>query len=64
MKSVVVIIVSFLIFSMVILMTLSSNSDYEDKYHENEKNSASKSRIIHLNDHPDHLFWFIQVFIM
>lgn len=64
MKSVVVIIVSFLIFSMVLLMTLSSNSDYEDKYHENVKNSASKSKIIQLNDHPNHLFWFIQVFIM
>lgn len=60
MNSVIVIIVSILILSMVIFMTLSSNSDYGDKNHKNDK----KPKIIQLNDHSNHLFWFIQVFIM
>lgn len=64
MRSTFVIIVCIGILSIFIFMT--RNTDYVDEFNEDEiekraHSFKSKAQNTHMNDQPNHLFWFVQV---
>lgn len=64
MRSKFVIIICIGILSVFIFMTRSTGyiDDFDkDEIEKRSQNFKSKAQSVHMNEHPENLFWFVQV---
>lgn len=61
MKSKLVILIAFIGVLFIILYLTRSNSNVTDTNGPNPKTDTYNAKSQHMNDQPDHLFYFVQV---